>query len=78
MPNFAQIIRPSSGDPIYQGGASDYIRWVTQGYTRVRFEFSEDAGASWKSVSGRGGGQRRHVYLETSQRYHQDSIDQND
>lgn len=51
IPGFAQVIRPSSGDPIYSGGSTDSIRWVSKGYAKVRFEFSSDAGDNWKSVT---------------------------
>ena len=51
IPGFAQIIRPSSGDPIYQGGSVDSIRWVSKGYDKIRFAFSSDGGENWKSVT---------------------------
>lgn len=51
MPAFAQIIRPSSADPVYTGGKTDFIRWSAQGLDKVRFEFSSDGGTTWTSVS---------------------------
>lgn len=52
MPRFAQIVRPSSADPVYRGGKSDKIRWQTVGYETIRFEFSSDAGNKWQTVAG--------------------------
>ncbi len=51
VPSFAQVIRPSSGDPVYIGGKTDNIKWSSQGYDKVRFEFSADGGTQWESVS---------------------------
>ncbi len=48
--NFAQLIRPSTDDAVYSGGASDKIRWSVIGSDRVRFEFSSDAGSNWKPI----------------------------
>ena len=50
--SFAQIIRPSSGDIMYIGGSTDYIRWFNSGYNTVRFEFSSDGGNPWVKVGG--------------------------
>lgn len=50
VPNFAQIVRPSTSDAVYQGGSSDKIRWNAQGPDCIRFEFSSDGGTTWKSV----------------------------
>jgi hypothetical protein len=47
----AEITRPSSADPIYKGGASDYIQWTYDNTANVKFEFSEN-GNSWTEVSG--------------------------
>ncbi|MFP4368209.1 MAG: LamG-like jellyroll fold domain-containing protein [Candidatus Kapaibacterium sp.] len=52
LPDFAQIIRPSTGDPVYTGGSNDRIVWSAQGYSNVYFEFSSDAGTTWKKVAG--------------------------
>ena len=49
---FAMIIRPSSGDPVYTGGKTDKIKWVNQGYSKIYFEFSSDAGVTWVTASG--------------------------
>ncbi|MDQ1267061.1 MAG: Dockerin protein, partial [Bacteroidota bacterium] len=52
VPNFAQITRPSSGDPVYTGGSTDKIIWSSKGYNYVKFEFSYDGGVNnWTSVS---------------------------
>lgn len=51
LPSFGQITRPSSGDPVYQGGSKDQIRWQTQGFDLVRFEFTSDGGETWQPVS---------------------------
>jgi hypothetical protein len=51
LPNFAQIIRPSSADPIYAGGSTGEITWMTQGYQRIYFEFSSDCGATWTKIT---------------------------
>ncbi len=48
----AKIIKPSSLDSIYTGGAESYIIWSSSGYKDVRFEFSPDAGAkTWTPVT---------------------------
>ncbi len=52
MSSFAQIYSPASGDSYYTGGAKDTIRWFTQVYRIVRFEFSSDGGENWSNVSG--------------------------
>ena len=51
LPNFAQIIRPSSADPVYAGGSMGEITWITQGYQSIYFEYSSDGGNSWKKVT---------------------------
>lgn len=51
--NFAQIVKPSSGDPIYYGGTTADILWNSKGYDFVRFEFSSDGGSTWQSVSAK-------------------------
>ncbi|MCX6155970.1 MAG: T9SS type A sorting domain-containing protein [Candidatus Kapabacteria bacterium] len=51
LPSFAQIIHPSSGDPIYTSGKSDFINWVIQGYQKVKIEFSSNGGTSWSTVA---------------------------
>lgn len=51
LPSFAQIIRPSSADPIYAGGSNGEITWVTQGYDKVYFEFSSDCGVTWTKAT---------------------------
>lgn len=47
----ALITRPSSKDPVYTGGASDFIRWEIEENTAVKFEFSENGVSNWKQVS---------------------------
>lgn len=51
LPSFAQIIRPSSADPLYSGGALAEITWFTQGYDKIYFEFSSDCGNSWSKIT---------------------------
>ncbi|HPI19004.1 MAG TPA: T9SS type A sorting domain-containing protein [Candidatus Kapabacteria bacterium] len=52
MSSFAQIYSPASGDSYYTGGAKDTIRWFTQVYRLIRFEFSSDGGENWSNASG--------------------------
>lgn len=47
----ALITRPSSKDPVYTGGSSDFIRWEIEENTAVKFEFSENGVSNWKQVS---------------------------
>lgn len=47
----ALISRPSSKDPVYTGGASDFIRWEIEENVAVKFEFSENGVSNWKQVS---------------------------
>ncbi len=47
----ASISRPAAADPIYQSGKSETIKWQSAGYSKVRFEFSSNGGASWTAVS---------------------------
>ncbi len=47
----AEITRPTSTDPIYRGGANDFIRWSVNEPSKVRFEFSSNGVESWQSVS---------------------------
>ncbi len=47
----AEIVRPTSTDPIYRGGANDFIRWSVNEPSKVRFEFSSNGVDSWQSVS---------------------------
>jgi len=51
LPSEYEITRPSPKDPIYAGGASDYIRWNTSDALNVRFEFSENGLTDWVAVS---------------------------
>lgn len=50
---YAMINRPASADPVYTGGSHDEIKWSAQGYGRIRFEFSSDAGDTWTTVAQR-------------------------
>lgn len=50
--SFAQMIRPAPGDPVYRGGTNENIWWFAQGYNKVRFEFSPDAGQNWQEIPG--------------------------
>lgn len=48
LAGFAQIIRPSSLDAVYRSGNVEKIIWFSQGYSKVRFEISYNAGVDWK------------------------------
>lgn len=45
------ITRPSSKDPVYRGGSSDFIRWEMEENIPVKFEFSENGVSNWKQVT---------------------------
>ena len=47
----AEITRPTTTDPIYRGGANDFIRWSVNEASKVRFEFSSNGVDSWQSIS---------------------------
>lgn len=51
LPSEYDITRPSSKDPIYSGGASDFIRWTTSDALNIRFEFSENGYTDWVAIS---------------------------
>ncbi len=51
IPATAEITRPSSADPVYIGGANDFIKWSFDNSATVRFEFSEN-GNTWTAVTG--------------------------
>ncbi len=51
LPAPAEITRPSAADPIYTGGANDFIRWNVDDPTNVRFEFSDNGESGWVPVT---------------------------
>lgn len=48
----AEITRPSSIDPVYTSGKTDFIRWISKDKSNVRFEFSENGLTGWSAVTG--------------------------
>ncbi len=50
---FAILIRPSSSDAVYVGGENIDILWNSQGYNFLKFEYSTDAGKTWKNINAK-------------------------